>query len=52
MGEPIDVPKDENPTQELIQEYHQKYMKALKDLYDRNKDTYTVGTTPPPMKFI
>jgi len=52
VGAPIEVPKDENPSQEKFQGFHQKYMEALKDLYNRNKDKYSIGVTPPPMKFV
>ncbi|KAJ9067838.1 diacylglycerol O-acyltransferase 1 [Entomophthora muscae] len=40
VGKPIHVTKDINPSIEKIKELHDKYVKALVDLYDRNKYTY------------
>ncbi|KAL2913078.1 diacylglycerol O-acyltransferase 1 [Polyrhizophydium stewartii] len=40
VGAPIDCPRTENPSNELVQEYHQKYLDALQALYDKYKDVY------------
>lgn len=37
VGQPIDVPKTENPSDELVNEYHQKFMEGLIDLFETNK---------------
>ena len=40
VGEPIDVPQVKDPTQEQIDELHQKYMNGLTALFKANKDKY------------
>ncbi len=40
VGKPIPVPKVENPTQELIDEYHAKFVEALKSLFEEHKAQY------------
>uniref|UniRef100_A0A6B2L9Z5 Acyltransferase n=1 Tax=Arcella intermedia TaxID=1963864 RepID=A0A6B2L9Z5_9EUKA len=40
VGAPIDVPKVEKPTPEEIDEYHNKYIKGLEELYHQYKDVY------------
>lgn len=40
VGKPIPVPKIEIPTQELINEYHQKYVDALFSLFNKYKGKY------------
>ena len=40
MGKPIFTEKDENPSQDKINELHQRYMKELKELFDDNKAKY------------
>lgn len=50
-GKPIHLEKDINPSKEKVQAVHQQYMDALKDLYERNKEKYTVGEMPP-IRFI
>lgn len=39
VGEPIAVPNVENPNAELIDEYHEKFYKALQDLFEKYKHT-------------
>ncbi|KNC80289.1 hypothetical protein SARC_07354 [Sphaeroforma arctica JP610] len=39
-GNPIDVPMLQYPTKEQIDEYHQKYVAGLKEVFDSNKDKY------------
>lgn len=41
VGKPIRVDQaHDHPTDALIDEYHEKYVTALQDLYDRYKDKY------------
>ncbi|KAK7598067.1 hypothetical protein V9T40_006302 [Parthenolecanium corni] len=40
VGKPIDVPKDPNPSKELIDEFHEKYEEALVELFDENKEKF------------
>lgn len=42
VGSPIHVPKVENPPQELIDEYHQKYTDALVSIFKQYKGKYHV----------
>ncbi|XKL69074.1 hypothetical protein PGB90_006843 [Kerria lacca] len=42
VGKPIPVPKEENPSMELIAEYHQKYTDALVSLFNEYKGMYHV----------
>jgi 2-acylglycerol O-acyltransferase 2 len=37
VGEPIHVPKIENPSQDLIDHYHNIYFQSLQDLFDSHK---------------
>lgn len=43
MGKPITLPKVENPTQELVDEYHQIFIKELTNLFDKYKGKYDVN---------
>ncbi|KAI9205895.1 diacylglycerol acyltransferase [Polychytrium aggregatum] len=40
VGTPIDCPKTESPSDELVQEYHQKYLEGLQAIFDKYKDQY------------
>lgn len=40
MGKPIEVPKVENPSAELVNEYHEKFYKDLHDLFEKYKHEY------------
>lgn len=40
MGKPIEVPKVENPSAELIDEYHEKFYRSLKNLFEEYKHEY------------
>ena len=40
VGKPIPVPKVENPSSELIDEYHQRFHEALRTLFEENKRMY------------
>ncbi|KAK7573553.1 hypothetical protein V9T40_010744 [Parthenolecanium corni] len=42
VGEPIEVPKVENPSQELIDEYHEKFFSALATLFEKYKEEYDI----------
>ena len=39
-GNPLPLPKIENPTQAEIDQYHAKYIECLQDLYDRYKGKF------------
>lgn len=40
VGEPITVPKIEDPTEEMVALYHEMYTKALLDLFDKYKTQF------------
>jgi len=40
VGEPVPCPKIKDPTEQQTQEHHSRYLKALQELYDNNKDKY------------
>ena len=40
MGEPITVPKFEDPSQDVVDMYHAMYTKSLKDLFDNYKTKF------------
>jgi hypothetical protein len=42
VGKPIPVEKVESPTQEQIEELHTLYIKALTELFEANKEQYSV----------
>ncbi|KAK3260148.1 hypothetical protein CYMTET_30880 [Cymbomonas tetramitiformis] len=37
VGKPIDCPKVENPTSAQVEEYHEKYIEALIEVFNANK---------------
>jgi 2-acylglycerol O-acyltransferase 2 len=43
IGDPIPCPKNKNPSQELLQEYQEKYLEGLKQIYDKHKDRFAKG---------
>ncbi|KAJ3284869.1 Diacylglycerol O-acyltransferase 2 [Rhizoclosmatium sp. JEL0117] len=45
FGEPLHLPRIENPTQEEIQEYHGLYVEALQKLFDAHKDRFLPDRT-------
>ena len=40
FGAPLRVPKVENPSNELVQEYLERYVKLVKELYYENRVKY------------
>lgn len=40
VGEPITVPKIEDPTEEMVDLYHDMYIRSLQSLFDRFKTRY------------
>jgi len=40
VGSPIDCPKTPNPSEELIDKYHQIYIDELRNLFESNKENY------------
>lgn len=40
VGEPITVPKIEDPTEEMVDLYHAMYIRSLQDLFDRYKTRF------------
>ncbi|XP_068918472.1 acyl-CoA wax alcohol acyltransferase 1 [Petaurus breviceps papuanus] len=45
VGEPVVVPKMENPSQETVDKYHTLYMEALRKLFDEYKAQYGASET-------
>lgn len=43
VGRPIEVPLEENPTREQVEEYHLAYVRELKQLFAENVNKYTPG---------
>ncbi|KAN0019214.1 hypothetical protein ACTFIU_002418 [Dictyostelium citrinum] len=39
VGEPIDIPKIKSPTDQVIEHYHQIYVEALQNLFDKHKNS-------------
>merc|ERR1712029_905587 len=40
VGSPIPVPKMSNPSEEVVQEIHSKYIRSLEDLYQKHNPVY------------
>ncbi|MDP2438913.1 MAG: hypothetical protein Q8P67_24470, partial [archaeon] len=40
LGRPIDCPKVEMPSQELIDDYHARYLAGIRALYEAHKERY------------
>ena len=45
MGKPIEVEKKENPSQEDIDSLHEKYVKALIEVFEENKTKFGIDET-------
>lgn len=46
VGEPITVPKVENPSSELIDQYHARFYDAFRQLFEKYKHDYSpVGSS-------
>ncbi|NXY13678.1 DGAT2 acyltransferase, partial [Atrichornis clamosus] len=45
VGEPVPVPKVEHPSRELVDRYHELYVRALLKLFDENKTKYGLSDT-------
>ncbi|KAI2801885.1 2-acylglycerol O-acyltransferase 1 [Blomia tropicalis] len=43
VGKPIDTKRNENPTQKEIDDLHQRYIEALMQIFEENKDKYCKG---------
>lgn len=43
MGKPIKIPKIEKPTKEDVNQYHQIYMKSVRELFNRHVDKCDPG---------
>lgn len=43
MGNPIDLPRIERPSQADIDKYHALYIEKLTDLFERNKGAFGYG---------
>ena len=42
VGKPLRLPHVENPSSEIVKEYHDKYVEALENLFDSYKGVYAV----------
>lgn len=40
VGKPINIPKNPNPSTELIDKFHQKYVDSLIELFNEYKSKY------------
>ncbi|XP_009082767.1 PREDICTED: LOW QUALITY PROTEIN: diacylglycerol O-acyltransferase 2-like [Acanthisitta chloris] len=45
VGEPVVVPKVQNPSREMVDMYHEKYIHALLKLFNENKTKYGLSET-------
>ncbi|XP_054430206.1 acyl-CoA wax alcohol acyltransferase 2 [Pteronotus mesoamericanus] len=45
VGEPLPMPKIENPSQEVVHKYHTLYLEALRKLFDQHKTQYGFSET-------
>ncbi|NWR39243.1 DGAT2 acyltransferase, partial [Tachuris rubrigastra] len=45
VGEPVPVPKVQNPSRELVDRYHEMYIQALLKLFNDNKTKYGLSET-------
>lgn len=50
MGKPIDLPKIENPEEEIIEKYHQIFTEELTKLFEEHKTKYSKN--PDEMKLV
>ena len=46
IGKPMVCPKVENPSPELVNEYHEKYLQATRDLYEKYRNTMGWSNRP------
>jgi uncharacterized protein YfkK (UPF0435 family) len=42
VGKPIDLPKIENPEEEIIEKYHQIFIEELTKLFEEHKTKYSL----------
>ncbi|KAL3670376.1 hypothetical protein V7S43_004685 [Phytophthora oleae] len=42
VGKPLHLPHVENPSRDLVKEYHDRYVEALRNLFDNYKGVYAV----------
>lgn len=45
VGEPLPLPKIENPSQEIVAKYHTLYIDALRKLFDQHKTKFGISET-------
>ncbi|XP_032111736.1 acyl-CoA wax alcohol acyltransferase 2 [Sapajus apella] len=45
VGEPLQMPKIENPSQEIVSKYHALYIEALRKLFDQHKTKFGISET-------
>ncbi len=43
MAKPIEVPKNDNPSEEEIEKYHNMLLDEMVKLFDRHKESYGWG---------
>jgi len=46
IGKPIKCPKVTNPSAELINEYHERYLQATRDIYEKYRNMYGWSNRP------
>ncbi len=42
VGAPLPAQKDTNPTKEVVNALHAKYIEALEDLFETHKESYGI----------
>lgn len=45
VGEPLPLPKIENPSEEIVAKYHTLYIDALRKLFDQHKTKFGISET-------
>lgn len=45
VGEPLPLPKIENPSREIVAKYHTLYVDALRKLFDQHKTKFGISET-------
>jgi hypothetical protein len=45
VGKPIRVEQHDNPSKEMVEQYHQQYLAQLQAVWDEHKDRYAKDRT-------
>lgn len=52
VGKPLACPKVDEPSTEMVQEYLEKYIVLLKELYETNREKYNDPPSKPPLEIM